>query len=518
MLKLSDLALRPDLQLGPMLVSPSRRLVEGPGGHAHLEPLIMQVFLLLLDAAGKVVTRTELFDQCWGGVIVGDDSLNRAIAKVRRTGGQVAPGLFEIETIPRTGYRLTGQILQCIQTLSLATDPDQAAAAGSVSRRLVVGGSAAAALALAGGAWWVGRDRRDPGASALVAKAQQIMRTSMRGTDGEAANLLREAVAIDPGNAHAWGLLALALRGVAEESDTAEVSKAVLDCEAAARHALALEPGEPNARTALATIRPEFGNWGATEDALRPIVRDAPDNIPALTYLVMILQAVGRAQESWNLNEQALAVDPLSPVLLFRRGLKLWIKGRNSEADIAIDRALQLWPKHSAVFNARLYIFAFTGRAGAALAALNDDNVRPPSFRPESIVYWRSSLRALETGTSADIDAAVRTNLAAAPISPYFATASMMVLSVLGRVDEAFAVAEGTLLRRGKLIGTIWASKKQMAVYDQYWRRTMNLFTPATAAMRSDPRFERLCNGMGMIDYWRKYRVAPDPIFGIKFI
>ena len=84
MLKLSDLTLRPDLQLGPMLVSPSRRLVEGPGGHTHLEPLIMQVFLLLLEGGGKVVTRNELFDQCWGGVIVGDDSLNRAILKIRR--------------------------------------------------------------------------------------------------------------------------------------------------------------------------------------------------------------------------------------------------------------------------------------------------------------------------------------------------------------------------------------------------------------------------------------------------
>ena len=30
--KLSELALRPDLQIGPLLVSPSRRLVEGPGG------------------------------------------------------------------------------------------------------------------------------------------------------------------------------------------------------------------------------------------------------------------------------------------------------------------------------------------------------------------------------------------------------------------------------------------------------------------------------------------------------
>jgi DNA-binding winged helix-turn-helix (wHTH) protein len=104
-----------------MLVSPARRLVEGPGGHAHLEPLIMQVFLLLLDAGGKVVTRNELFDQCWGGVVVGDDSLNRAIAKVRRTGAHVAPGLFEIETIPRTGYRLTGKILDLSEQDGITT-------------------------------------------------------------------------------------------------------------------------------------------------------------------------------------------------------------------------------------------------------------------------------------------------------------------------------------------------------------------------------------------------------------
>ena len=84
MLKLSDLALRPDVRVGPMLISPSRRLLEGPGGSAHLEPLIMQVFLLLLDAADKVVTRKELFDQCWGGVIVGDASLNRIILKIRK--------------------------------------------------------------------------------------------------------------------------------------------------------------------------------------------------------------------------------------------------------------------------------------------------------------------------------------------------------------------------------------------------------------------------------------------------
>ena len=121
---------------------------------------------------------------------------------------------------------------------------------------------------------------------------------------------------------------------------------------------MAIDPKEANARTALATVRPEFGNWGQTEDALRAILKDSPDNVAALSYLVMILQAVGRARESWDLNERAIALDPLAPVLLFRRGLKLWILGRVPEADVAIDRALQLWPKHPAVWNARLYIFA----------------------------------------------------------------------------------------------------------------------------------------------------------------
>src|SRR5690349_4637407 len=111
MLKVADLAGRPDFTAGPLQVSPARRLIEGPAGRAQVEPIVMKVFLLLLDAAGSVVTRDELFGHAWGGVFVGDDSLNRAITRVRKIASQTAPGLFEVETIPRTGYRLTGNIM-----------------------------------------------------------------------------------------------------------------------------------------------------------------------------------------------------------------------------------------------------------------------------------------------------------------------------------------------------------------------------------------------------------------------
>jgi DNA-binding winged helix-turn-helix (wHTH) protein/tetratricopeptide (TPR) repeat protein len=105
-LKLRDLAERPDFALGVLRVSPSRRRIAGPAGEVHVEPLIMQVFLLLSDAEEEVVTRTRLFDECWGGVIVGDESLNRAITMIRRALAETAPGMFESENIPRTGYRL----------------------------------------------------------------------------------------------------------------------------------------------------------------------------------------------------------------------------------------------------------------------------------------------------------------------------------------------------------------------------------------------------------------------------
>jgi len=107
---LRDLSSRSDFEVGPLSISPSRRMLEGPLGARSLQPLIMQVFLRLLDADGQVVTRDELFEQCWGRGIVGDDSLNRTIANVRRVVTELAPGLFEIETIPRTGYRISKSV------------------------------------------------------------------------------------------------------------------------------------------------------------------------------------------------------------------------------------------------------------------------------------------------------------------------------------------------------------------------------------------------------------------------
>ena len=502
MLKLSDLALRPDLQLGPMLVSPPRRLVEGPGGHAHLEPLIMQVFLLLLDAGGKVVTRNELFDQCWGGVMVGDDSLNRAIAKVRRTGGQIVPGLFEIETIPRTGYRLTGEILQHLSDRP-GKASEETTATKPISRRLVIGGVSAAAAA-AGLGFWSTRSREARQFDELMGRGEEAL--AYGDPTANAAPHFERAVAMRPDDARAQGLFAYA-RAIRANS-APEPVKALRQADRAARAALALNPKEPNARLALTVIERSSLDFAGTEDRLREILRTDPSNIRAMRQLWQMLQCVGRSRDALTLVERAITAEPFGAANHFPRAQLLWIIGRNAEADRVIDQALGNWPAHWWVRFARFTIFAFTNRPRAALAMLENRNTAPPDYSPEEIALWRVSLTALDQRTPASIARARNANLEAAMRNPQLSSQAVMTLSALGETDAAFEIANALfVVSDGRRMGP---PAKSTA-----WRFTPWLFTPPTAALRNDPRFAPLCNESGLTEYWSKRGIEPDyKVFG----
>lgn len=99
-----DLARASDFDLGPLHVQPSILQVQLGGECRTIEPRVMQVMVLLANERGSVVSRDRLIECCWGGRIVSEDAINRSIAKVRRLGED--SGAFEIETIPRVGYRL----------------------------------------------------------------------------------------------------------------------------------------------------------------------------------------------------------------------------------------------------------------------------------------------------------------------------------------------------------------------------------------------------------------------------
>lgn len=507
MLKLSDLALRPDLQLGPILVSPSRRLVEGPGGHIHVEPLIMQVFLLLLDAGGKVVTRNELFDQCWGGVVVGDDSLNRAIAKARRIGAQVAPGLYEIETIPRTGYRMTGEILSLLNGAAAGRK-----SASPISRRALIGGGAGVATVAGAGLWWANRSRSDPRFDAIMARGDEAFRngSALSGIGDKSSpdmiELYEQAVRIQPDSARAWGLLAYFRSARADGSTPEESPRLVAEAQATIRRALELDPKEPNARVGMFLFEGRMLDWFARDRRLRDILATDPNNVLAMAELMTVVQATGLTRESWMWNERILRASPLAQPFLIVRALKLWILGRIRESDNVIDRVRGLWPDYWFGTYARFLLFAMTDRPRAALAMLDSISEKLPAHFGDPT--WRVALEALESRSPSAVESARLACLETARRSPQLVNDMIMVLGALGLKDAAFEVTNGFLLWRGKIVNTDQANGKAMDDYNR--RMTQWLFTPPLAIMRSDPRFAKLCDEFGLTAYWHARNVKPD--------
>ena len=99
-----DLSVEPLLRVGGASIDPRSREATFAGGTERLQPQNLKVLILLARRKGQVVTRTELIDLCWDGRIVGEDVINHSIS-VLRAFAERATG-FAIETVPKAGYRL----------------------------------------------------------------------------------------------------------------------------------------------------------------------------------------------------------------------------------------------------------------------------------------------------------------------------------------------------------------------------------------------------------------------------
>ena len=92
-------------------LDPREGVVVGPGGTVRLEPKVTKVLTVLTSHPGHVVSRDELMDKVWPGVIVTEHTLTRCIYQLRRDlheviGQQESADFNPIETLPKRGYRL----------------------------------------------------------------------------------------------------------------------------------------------------------------------------------------------------------------------------------------------------------------------------------------------------------------------------------------------------------------------------------------------------------------------------
>lgn len=87
----------------------TERLIRGDEDRA-LDPKELSVLLHLIDRAPDVVATEGLLSRTWPGVVVGDNVLHQAIARLRNALGDDARQPRYIETLPKRGYRLCAEI------------------------------------------------------------------------------------------------------------------------------------------------------------------------------------------------------------------------------------------------------------------------------------------------------------------------------------------------------------------------------------------------------------------------
>jgi adenylate cyclase len=95
---------RRSLQFASFTLDVDRLCLRGPSGQVDLRPKSFEVLRYLVERAGRVVSKEEVFKAVWPDVTVTDESLTRCISEVRRALGD--EGQRIIKTVPKRGYLL----------------------------------------------------------------------------------------------------------------------------------------------------------------------------------------------------------------------------------------------------------------------------------------------------------------------------------------------------------------------------------------------------------------------------
>lgn len=416
--------------------------------------------------------------------------------------GQLLAAIDRIAATRPTGMAVDEQLGKDVPSVAVKTPVPPL-----VSRRRVIGaGAATAAIAGGGALWWAARDPNSARIEAALGNAEAAVREGT--ADARIAASMQQVVVLRPTDAKAWGLLSLVQSMQAQGGDPGDAARTVQAASASAARALALDRQEPHALLAMFALEGSTLDWITRDRRLRRIIALDPGSTIAVADLVLLMQATGYWSESWTWNERALALMPLSADFLSKRALKLWIFGRVFEADKVIDQVRALDPANPWAWWARFVILAFSGRPQAAQEMLASD----PTMvgRPDLARIWRPTLEAFDKKSAATIAVARKACIEGAKISGDLAGQAAMILCALGDVDTAFAVTDGLLLSRGSILQRQQADSKSAAIEAGSRISTQWLFTPPTAAMRSDPRFAALSDATGLSAYWRARGVRPD--------
>ena len=119
-------------RFGPFELDGAEYRLQRNGVEVPLQLKAFETLCILVERAGRLLTKDDLLRQLWPGTIVEENNLNKNISMLRKALGDCPDGLSYIETVPRVGYRFAAQVEQVSAagpTLVIVPEPPPAPSA-----------------------------------------------------------------------------------------------------------------------------------------------------------------------------------------------------------------------------------------------------------------------------------------------------------------------------------------------------------------------------------------------------
>src|SRR5579864_4661052 len=116
-------------RFGPFELDGAEYRLLRDGVEVPLQLKAFETLCILVERAGRLLTKDDLLRQLWPGTIVEENNLNKNISMLRKALGECAAGQSYIETVPRVGYRFAAQVEQVSAagpTLVMSHEPSPA--------------------------------------------------------------------------------------------------------------------------------------------------------------------------------------------------------------------------------------------------------------------------------------------------------------------------------------------------------------------------------------------------------
>ncbi|HEX5008653.1 MAG TPA: winged helix-turn-helix domain-containing protein [Hyphomonadaceae bacterium] len=145
------------------VLDPTRRTLTGPGGVAiELKPRVFDTLAALALRPGEVVSKRDLMETVWPGVVVEENNLSQAISALRKVFGENGrDGRRLIVTVPGRGYQFAPYVIAQESAPSIAVLPfddisarrDQAHLCRGITDELLAHLRRMKDITIAGGEW-----------------------------------------------------------------------------------------------------------------------------------------------------------------------------------------------------------------------------------------------------------------------------------------------------------------------------------------------------------------------------